>query len=143
MADMKQANSEIRTALLSRGQRWTRAREAVLAFLEGEKMPVSAKDVFKNVRLTGINLASIYRAMELFLEKGVVDCVDTPGGVRRYELSDRFRPHHHHVVCRDCGSTRDVSGCGVKGLEERAAQSTGFKILSHQFTFVGLCPDCV
>jgi Fur family ferric uptake transcriptional regulator len=140
---MKQANEKIRSALLTHGERWTRAREAVLAFLEGEKRPVSAKEVYSKVRSTKINLASIYRSMDLFLEKGVVDCVDTPGGVRRYELSDRFRPHHHHVVCRDCGSTQDVAGCGVKGLEERAAQSTGFKILSHQFTFVGLCPDCV
>ncbi|MBK8872325.1 MAG: transcriptional repressor [Elusimicrobia bacterium] len=140
---MDRIQTDMRTALAAQGQRWTRAREVVLAFLEGERMPVSAKEVFKKVRLTGINLASIYRSMDLFLEKGVVDCVDSPGGVRRYELSDRFRPHHHHVVCRECGSTQDVAGCGVKGLEERAAQSTGFKILSHQFTFVGLCPDCV
>lgn len=139
---MERKNSEMRSALLSHGQRWTRAREAVWALLEGEKMPVSASEVYKKVRSTGINLASIYRSMELFLEKGVVDCVDSPGGVRRYELSDRFRPHHHHVVCRDCGSTQDVPGCGVKELENRAAQSTGFKILSHQFTFVGLCPKC-
>lgn len=140
---MDRIQTDMRTALAAQGQRWTRAREVVLALLEGERMPVSAKEVFKKVRLTGINLASIYRSMDLFLEKGVVDCVDSPGGVRRYELSDRFRPHHHHVVCRECGSTQDVAGCGVKGLEERAAQSTGFKILSHQFTFVGLCPDCV
>lgn len=140
---MDRIQTDMRTALAAQGQRWTRAREVVLALLEGERMPVSAKEVFKKVRLTGINLASIYRSMDLFLEKGVVDCVDSPGGVRRYELSDRFRPHHHHVVCRECGSTQDVAGCGVKGLEGRAAQSTGFKILSHQFTFVGLCPDCV
>ncbi|MBK7689277.1 MAG: transcriptional repressor [Elusimicrobia bacterium] len=86
-------------------------------------------------------MASIYRTTEMLAER------ESPSsGVPRrraaFELSDRYRPHHHHVVCRDCGDTRDVSGCGVKGIEARAARSTGFKIVGHQLSLTGLCPRC-
>lgn len=133
---------ELRAVLAHDGQRWTSVRESVLGVLERSVLPLSAKDIFDQVHSHGVNLASIYRTTEMLSERGVVVQVESTDGVRRYELSDRYRPHHHHVVCRDCGETRDVSGCGVKGIEERAARLTGFKILGHQLSLTGLCPRC-
>jgi Fur family ferric uptake transcriptional regulator len=142
MSGMGNAQEDLRSALAGAGQRWTKSRESILGVLQGKVLPLSAKDIFAAVSARGINLASVYRAVELFVREGVVAQVDSPDGVRRYELSDRYRPHHHHVVCRDCGATRDVSGCGVKGLEERAARLTGFKIVGHHLSLTGLCPRC-
>lgn len=134
--------NDLRSALAQDGRRWTGVRETVLSVLEKSALPLSAKDIFKQVRSSGANLASIYRTTEMLADRGIAMQVESRDGVRRYELSDRYRPHHHHVVCRDCGETRDVSGCGVKGLEEKAASATGFKILSHQLSLTGLCPRC-
>jgi Fur family ferric uptake transcriptional regulator len=139
---MGNIQNDLRAALVNDGQRWTQARESVLGVLEKSPLPLSVKDILGQVHGKGINLASIYRATDLFAERNVIFAVESSDGVRRYELSDRYRPHHHHVVCRECGEIRDVSGCGVKGLEERAARSTGFKILSHQLSLIGLCPQC-
>ncbi|MBK6879280.1 MAG: transcriptional repressor [Elusimicrobia bacterium] len=134
--------SDLRLAFAQEGKRWTGARETVLSVLEKSALPISAKDIFKQVHSSGVNLASIYRTTEMLAERGIAIQVESRDGVRRFELSDRYRPHHHHVVCRDCGETRDVSGCGVKGIEARAARSTGFKIVGHQLSLTGLCPRC-
>lgn len=139
---MRNVTHDLRSALAQEGGRWTRARESVLAVLEKSPLPVSVKEIFKRVHSSGVNLASVYRTTELLAKRGVVSQLDSPDGVRRYELSDLYRPHHHHVVCRQCGETRDVSGCGLKSLEEEVARLTGFHILSHQLSLIGLCPKC-
>jgi len=134
--------NDLRLAFSREGKRWTGARETVLSVLEKSTLPLSAKDIFKKVRSSRVNLASIYRATDLLIERGIAVKAESLDGVCRYELSDRYRPHHHHVVCRDCGATKDVIGCGVKKIEERAFQLTGFKILEHRLSLIGLCPRC-
>lgn len=139
---MPSVQEDLRQNLAAAGQRWTKSRETILGVLQEKALPMSAKDLYAAVSSKGINLASVYRAVELFVREGVVAQVDSPDGIRRYELSDRYRPHHHHVVCRECGSTRDIPGCVLGGLGKKAEKLTGFKILTHQFSLTGLCPRC-
>jgi Fur family ferric uptake transcriptional regulator len=133
---------DLRSALAEDGKRWTGVRETVLSVLEKSGLPITAKDIYSQVRSQGVNLASVYRTTEMLARRGFAMQVESPDGVRRFELSDRYRPHHHHVVCRNCGEMRDVSGCGVKGIEKRAARLTGFKIVGHHLSLTGLCPRC-
>ena len=63
--------SDLRLAFAQEGKRWTGARETVLSVLEKSALPISAKDIFKQVHSSGVNLASIYRTTEMLAERGI------------------------------------------------------------------------
>jgi Fur family ferric uptake transcriptional regulator len=64
----------------------------------------------------------------------------------RRERGSRFewaeRPHHHHLVCDDCGRTVDIEDrdFGFSGARLRAR--TGFLVEHHSIELEGTCPDC-
>jgi Fur family ferric uptake transcriptional regulator len=49
--------------------------------------------------------------------------------------------HHHHVVCRVCGRSVEVSGPEIEEWAERVAQAAGYTDVSHTLEVFGLCPE--
>jgi Fe2+ or Zn2+ uptake regulation protein len=141
MVEAKDSIDGIRAELSAEGFRWTGPREEVLSVLARHSEPLSARRVREEVG-GRVNLASVYRTLELFLRQGVVVEVDGLPEGRRYELSDRFRAHHHHVVCRSCGDVRDVEGCLLDQALRQLGEKLNFLILSHEVRVVGLCGRC-
>jgi Fur family ferric uptake transcriptional regulator len=49
--------------------------------------------------------------------------------------------HHHHVVCRVCGRSVEVSGPEVEAWAARVASAAGYTEISHTVEVFGLCPE--
>jgi Fur family ferric uptake transcriptional regulator len=49
--------------------------------------------------------------------------------------------HHHHLVCRQCGRSIEVSGPEVEAWAERVAAAAGYTEISHTLEVFGLCPE--
>lgn len=133
---------EIKTQLRERGLRATPARIEVLELLQTKKQPIGIEVVEKEI--TTVNKVTLYRMMTDFVKKGLVEEVNLGHGHMDYELANR--PHHHHLVCDDCGTVEDIYPCetGVCELESQALKaSTKFShIKSKQQTFFGTCNNC-
>ena len=70
------------------GYSQTEPRRLVLeVFLDDDK-PMTPATVHKRLPSRNINLASVYRAIELFCRLGILTEVDHVSEGRRYELSD-------------------------------------------------------
>jgi Fur family ferric uptake transcriptional regulator len=52
------------------------------------------------------------------------------------------RQHHHHLVCRSCGRTIEITGPAVESWANAVAQQHGYTDISHTLEVFGLCPDC-
>ena len=67
--------------------------------------------------------------------------IEPAGSPARYEA--RVGDNHHHLVCRRCGTIRDVD-CAVGDTPCLSPSSTlGFEIDEAEVVFWGLCPDCL
>jgi Fur family ferric uptake transcriptional regulator len=49
--------------------------------------------------------------------------------------------HHHHLVCRVCGRSVEVSGPEVETWADRVAEAAGYTEISHTIEVFGLCPE--
>jgi Fe2+ or Zn2+ uptake regulation protein len=91
-------------------------------------------------RRLGVGRATVFRALELFEELGLVERLDLPNGDHAYVVCEPA--HHHHVICESCGRGTDVEDCGIEAVAREIETRTGYVVDSHRFELFGLCPDC-
>jgi len=131
---------EYKQLLQDTGLKATPARGAVLELFDITKKPLSVAQIKKN--LQNIDIATLYRIVEVFVNKGILCSVHVCGPRHFFELS--ALPHHHHLVCTKCGTIEDINDCNLtKVVKDIEIASTKFnKITEHTFELFGLCKKC-
>lgn len=122
------------------GQRATPQRLVILGALRpGEHL--SADEVFARVEghLPGMNRSTVYRALELFRDLGLVSETDLGEGVRQFEL---LAGRHHHLICQDCGHQTELEDDLVAPLREAIAARHRFAARIDHLAVFGFCPAC-
>jgi Fur family ferric uptake transcriptional regulator len=121
--------------------RRTRNQEKILTALKGFNQPVSAQDLYVEMRQDGVTmgLATVYRSLDALKLEGAVQMRTLPSGESVYSLPQEDR---HHLTCLQCGNTIAIDECPVHELEEQLHQSHHFRIFYHTLEFFGLCPKC-
>ncbi len=124
------------------GLKNTKAREGIIELIKSSISPVDATTTMRILRTKGINAdqATIYRALNLFVEKGLLKQIYFNDGIVRYELAEK--PEHHHAVCIKCSKVEDITDCSVDKLEKQIEKKKGFTVLSHSLEFFGYCRNC-
>jgi len=119
----------------------TPARLAIIKFLENSKLPVDAEEILQMLRIKNLdtNKVTVYRNLDYFLKKGIIDRVEFGEGKYRYEIKIN---HHHHLICTNCGKVEDVDGEVLKKIEEEFYQNKKFLVKNHSLEFFGLCANC-
>jgi len=124
------------------GVRATRQRAAISALLENLDEFRSAQELHDELRRRGegIGLTTVYRTLQQMAANGLVDTLRTDTGESVYRrCSDH---HHHHLVCRGCGSTVEIQGGDVEAWAAEVAREHGFSDVSHTIEIFGVCGDC-
>ncbi len=88
-----------------------------------------------------ISRQSVYDALGVLADKGAIRRIQPAGSPARYE--DRVGDNHHHLICRDCGSTVDVDCAVGEAPCLTAADGRGFEIHEAEVIYWGRCPECV
>ncbi|MGD9607731.1 MAG: Fur family transcriptional regulator, partial [Leucobacter sp.] len=96
-------------------QRNTPQREAVRAALAEARGFVSAQRLHEMLRGEGskIGLATVYRSLAALAQAGEADSLQSPDGENLFR-SCETRGHHHHLICRSCGETRELEAAVVE-----------------------------
>jgi len=133
--------------LAGKGVRLTAPRRAVLDVLVAQAAPLAVAEIHAKLGNRRINLVSVYRTMRLLSQLGLVRLADESKGTQRFELSEAFTGHHHHLVCEQCGLVEDLEGCwlGVNmldALNRRVRRARQFRVTSHDLKLFGLCQRC-
>lgn len=130
-----------RRAFTEDGRRHSRQREAIRDHLDGVERFAGAQQIYDDLRATGqrIGLATVYRTLQAMAEAGEVDVLRSEGEV----LYRRCGPHHHHhLICRVCGQTVEITGGAVERWASAAGREHGYAEVSHVVELFGLCPAC-
>jgi Fur family ferric uptake transcriptional regulator len=120
----------------------TEPRRRVAALLADRGGHFTAEDVVREAkgRRLAVGRATVFRALELFEELGLVERLDLPNGSHAYVVC--APSHHHHIVCTSCGRTENVGDLGLERIADEVAARTGFALDSHRIELYGLCPSC-
>ena len=102
----------------------------------------SADLVFDKVKeaCPNISRATVYRVLNDLADKGEIYRVKVIDGPDRY---DKTLCKHYHVKCSECGKVADTQVAVLKGMEDYAMETSGYKITGHEIVFEGICPDCL
>ena len=135
----ERALAELRRA----GYRAGAARRAVLELLADETCCLTAQEIFDRLREAGrpVGIASVYRALDLLVERRLVQRVDVGSGIARYEAA-HGEAHHHHLVCGDCGKVEAFSDESLERAINGVTARIGYAIAAHEVVLHGACGDC-
>ena len=130
---------ELEAIFAREGIRLTKPRKLIFKTLHDSDAPLSASLISQ--RCDSIDRVSVYRSLELFVRLGIARRVPI-GWKQRYELTDPFRSHHHHLSCTKCGRLIDVHSQKFEQLVNTVVAEYNFVASDHTFEVRGLCEDC-
>ncbi len=127
------------------GLRNTRPRRVIveqLAALAASGADFTAQDLWHELQAKdpGLGRATVYRAVDLLLSKGLLDRVPFADGTHRYRLCGGA--HHHHLTCTQCQRVVEISACLPPDLLAAISSKTDFAIDGHSVELFGRCPAC-
>ena len=124
-------------------QRMTRQRSAVADVLAETADFRSAQQLHELLRDhgNGIGLATVYRTLQTLADGGEVDVLRTADGEALYRRCAR-REHHHHLICRRCGTTVEIDGPTVESWADQVGAVHGFRDIEHTMELFGTCAAC-
>lgn len=102
----------------------------------------SAQDVYLHLRRAGtrVSLTTVYRALHSLADTDEVDVLRTTRQVLYRDCGSDM--HHHHLTCRECGTTVDVVLPGVERWIARTAAEHGLSSIRHVVELYGCCSAC-
>ena len=126
----------------SPARRSTRQRAAVNEILGELEEFRTAQQLHDQLRRSGnsIGLTTVYRTLQALADDGDVDMIRTGDGEAAYRRCSTG--HHHHLVCRSCGRTVEVSGPAVERWANAVAAEHSFRDVSHDLEIFGTCSSC-
>lgn len=87
------------------GLKATAGRMRLLHLLEKAREPLMAQQIAERL---GLNVVTAYRALESLVQAGLVR-QGSDGRAAQYSYA--MKPHHHHMVCTDCGVRQECVVC--------------------------------
>ncbi len=128
--------------LAGAGMRVTRQRATVLDAVCGAGGHTPIGDILLRARKLDptIDLSTIYRALKVFQDLGIVLTATASDGELFYEI--RHQEPHHHLICRTCASEISVSGEIVATMTKQIEEAHGFTIEPDHLVLWGTCTSC-
>jgi len=123
-------------------KRNTRQRDAVRTALAESEQFVSAQSLHAALRGGGssIGLATVYRALTDLADEGEADSLQQEGEALYRACTPGS--HHHHLICRSCGTTVEIAADSVEQWARDVATQHGFTRAEHVVDVFGLCEAC-
>jgi len=135
---------ELTEELRQQGIRVTPQRAIILETIAHQGGHLSVQQVYDEARqrLPGLNLATVYRAVESLHDAGLVDMYSTGNDPVRFSLRDPENLHGH-MVCRCCGDDYRLESTTLGVIREHIQSNYDFEVDIHHLLLEGYCPACL
>ena len=127
--------------LMQEGIRVTAVRLLVIKALYTQiEGAFSLQDVTRELQTA--DPSSVFRALTLFAEKGLLHLIDDGSGAQKYCLCHCADHHHHlghiHFTCTRCHRTLCLTDLAIPAV----ALPRGFEVEEMEYIVKGICPEC-
>lgn len=122
--------------------RKTKQRTEIREVVESLQGFATSQEIHDRMRHEGlaVGLATVYRTLASMAAAGEIDAIRTEDGQVAYRTCSPG--HHHHLICRSCGRTDEVTVPGLEDLTRSMAAEHGFSAIDHELEFFGTCAAC-
>jgi Fur family ferric uptake transcriptional regulator len=129
-------------ALRNMGYRITPQREMIIEAIAHAGGHATAEEIFDQVkeRTRAVNLATVYRTLDLLVEKGMASRADLWDG--RVVYATMQHGPHIHLVCRQCGGIFLADHSLTETLGRQLSEKYAFSADLQHLSIVGLCAAC-
>ena len=137
---MKTAD-ELTDLFRERGLRMTPQRQVIFRLLHGDDAHPTVESLYERAlaEMPTISRKTVYQTVHDLETMGEVELLDVGTGSIRVDPNvDRV---HHHLVCRQCGTVRDVL-LDIADLRVPARYRREFTVEAVEVVFRGVCDDC-
>ncbi len=117
----------------------TKPRLMILELLSKSKEPLTMQEIVH--KIPEVHFVSVYRSVDIMSKHRLLKQVAI-GFKTKYELSDDFKPHHHHAVCQSCGKSKPIHSKKIEALMRDITLKAGLLPTGHDFEVYGLCKRC-
>ena len=120
-------------------------RMKVMEVIGNNSSPVSAQDIFTTVARTGgMNRVTVYRILDMLVEKGLVQRLSGGGRSHLYELApNEHHPAHPHFRCKTCGALQCLQPGALKVDLVGIERSFVGEVQSVEVRVDGICRQCL
>jgi Fur family peroxide stress response transcriptional regulator len=91
-------------------------------------------------KLPMISLDTVYRTLTTFAKYGLINKVETPESLARFEVS---QTRHHHMMCRSCGEIKDFIWPNIDEAALPDEVRAWGKIDNKNMVVYGVCRKCL
>jgi Fur family peroxide stress response transcriptional regulator len=119
----------------------THQRQVLYEVMQSMPGHPNPEEVYARVkkRIPVISLATVYKNIHLFIEKGVLKEVSMHHGSLRVELNNH---QHHHMVCSRCKAITDIEEEDLGVLPALQRLTGGFQVERYAIDVIGICAAC-
>ncbi len=129
--------------LSSRGHRVTPQRQLVLdAICDAEGHSTTLGEIHARTRRrdASVDRSTVYRALHLFVQLGIVAQTASVDGEMRFEIVTA--DPHHHLVCQVCGREELIESPEIAHTFRTISDRFGFHVTTEHLTLSGICARC-
>lgn len=114
------------------GLRMTGPRQVILRVLAESEDHPDVEELHRRVVAIepGVNVATVYRTMNMLAEHGLIERHSFADGRTRYEPTPKT--HHDHFINVETGEVVEFRSDEIERLQQKIAQEFGFDIVSHR-----------
>src|ERR1700692_3384898 len=129
--------SRIARLCIERGLKMTGQRRVVARVLSEAGDHPDVEELYRRASALDqhISIATVYRTVRLFEEKGILERHDFGGGRARYELSEEI--HHHHLIDVETGKVIALQDAEREERMRVIAARLGFDLVSLRLELFG------
>lgn len=125
------------TLLRAGGYRCTEQRRVVWETVESLRHATPEQIA---AHLSGVDMSTVYRALEVLVDVGLISHTHIGHGPPVYHAVD-LKPHLH-LVCQKCGKQTSADISLADGLLEALLETHGFRADLDYMSLPGLCRAC-
>lgn len=142
---MSEAHDKFEEFLRRKGLKYTTERREILDAILAQDDHFEVEELLIKMRTGGqrVSRATIYRAVELFCEAGILMRLELGKNQIRYEhVYKKDHPgFHHHMYCRETGRIEEFSSRELDEMVMRLCRERGFHPENLRVVVTGLSPE--
>ena len=122
---------------VERGLKMTGQRRLIARVLSEADDHPDVEEVYRRALVldSKVSIATVYRTVRLFEERGILERHDFGGGRARYEPTEHG--HHHHLIDVDTGQVVEFGSEDHERLAREIAAGLGFDLVGHRLELFG------
>lgn len=120
----------------------TQEREVILRAVCELKQPFETDELVDAIKESRITRATVYNALPLLTESGVLYCSSRQAGRRKAQYELRMGTHNvMQIICRRCGRVSDFREVAIENIAKQRKYSN-FVMERFSMVVYGVCKTC-